>query len=62
MEERDSISATLEDLAHRDLTDQFLELSKTIGRDVATGRLLSPADAFAPGKGKQLKLRLFQLR
>jgi hypothetical protein len=46
VEERDSIFATLEILADRDLTDRLLDLSKTIDRDVASGRLLTTADVF----------------
>jgi len=44
--ERESILATLEILADRELTDRLLSLSKTIDRDVATGRLLTTADVF----------------
>ena len=44
--ERDSIFATLEILADRDLTDRLLALSKTLDRDVAAGRLLTTADVF----------------
>jgi hypothetical protein len=44
--ERDSIFATLEILADRDLTDRLLNISKTIDRDVAAGRLLTTADVF----------------
>jgi hypothetical protein len=44
--ERDSILATLEILADRDLTDRLLALSKTLDRDVAAGRLLTTADVF----------------
>jgi hypothetical protein len=46
VEERDSIFATLEILADRDLTDRLLDLSKTIDRDTAAGRLLTTADVF----------------
>jgi hypothetical protein len=46
VKERDSIIATLEILADRDLTDRLLNLSKTIDRDVAVGRLLTTADVF----------------
>lgn len=46
VKERDSIFATLEILADRDLTDRLLSLSKTIDRDVAAGRLLTTADVF----------------
>lgn len=44
--ERESILATLEILADRELTDRLLSLSRTVDRDVATGRLLSTADVF----------------
>jgi len=44
--ERDSIIATLEILADRDLTDRLLNLSKTIDNDFAAGRLLTTADVF----------------
>jgi PHD/YefM family antitoxin component YafN of YafNO toxin-antitoxin module len=44
--ERESILATLEILADRELTDRLLSLSKTIDRDVASGRLLTTADVF----------------
>jgi PHD/YefM family antitoxin component YafN of YafNO toxin-antitoxin module len=44
--ERESILATLEILANRELTDRLLTLSKTIDEDVATGRLLTTADVF----------------
>lgn len=46
VKERDSVFATLEILADRDLTDRLLSLSKTIDRDVAAGRLLTTADVF----------------
>jgi PHD/YefM family antitoxin component YafN of YafNO toxin-antitoxin module len=46
LNERDSILATLEILADRELTDRLLGLSKTIDRDVAAGRLLTTADVF----------------
>jgi hypothetical protein len=46
LEEHDSILATLEILANRDLTDRLLALSKTIDDDVAAGRLLTAADVF----------------
>ena len=46
VEERESILATLEVLADRDLTDRLLRLSKTIDEDVAAGRLLGTADVF----------------
>jgi|SRR5437899_2499057 len=45
--ERESILATLELLADRELTDRLLSLSKTIDDDdVAAGRLLKTADVF----------------
>ncbi len=44
--ERESVLATLEILADRELTDRLLSLSKTIDRDVAAGRLLTTADVF----------------
>ena len=44
--ERESILATLEILADRELTDRLLSLSKTIDDDVAAGRLLTTADVF----------------
>lgn len=46
VKERESIVATLEILADRELTDRLLNLSKTIDDDVAAGRLLSTADVF----------------
>jgi K+-sensing histidine kinase KdpD len=46
LRERESILATLEILADRDLTDRLLNLSKTIDKDVAAGRLLTTADVF----------------
>ena len=44
--ERDSFLATLEILADRELTDRLLASSKTIGDDLAAGRLLTTADVF----------------
>jgi len=44
--ERESIIATLEILADRELTDRLLTLSKTIDDDVAAGRLPTTADVF----------------
>jgi PHD/YefM family antitoxin component YafN of YafNO toxin-antitoxin module len=44
MNERESILATLEILADRELTDRLLTLSKTLDQDVAAGRLLTTAD------------------
>jgi hypothetical protein len=46
VKERDSIFATLEILADRNLTDRLLNLSKTIDSEVAAGRLLTTADVF----------------
>ena len=46
VKERESILATLEILADRELTDRLLSLSKTIDDDVAAGRLLTTADVF----------------
>ena len=44
--ERESVLATLEILADRELTDRLLTLSKTIEDDLAAGRLLTTADVF----------------
>ncbi len=44
--ERESILATLEILADRELTDRLLKLSNTIDSDVRAGRLLKTADVF----------------
>lgn len=44
--ERESILATLEILADRELTDRLLALSKTIDDDVAAGWLLTTRDVF----------------
>jgi PHD/YefM family antitoxin component YafN of YafNO toxin-antitoxin module len=46
VKERESIIATLEILADRDLTDRLLRLSKTIDDDVVAERLLRTADVF----------------
>ncbi len=46
LNERESILATLEILADRELTDRLLTLSKTIDADVAAGRLLTTAEVF----------------
>ena len=46
LKERESILATLEILADRELTNRLLTLSKTIDDDVASGRLLTTADVF----------------
>lgn len=45
--ERESILATLEILADRELPGRLLSLSKTIDSDVAAGRLLTFSDVFA---------------
>ena len=44
--ERESILATLEILADRELTDRLLSSSKTIDDDVTAGRLLTTEDVF----------------
>jgi hypothetical protein len=46
VKERESIFATLEILADRELTDRLLNLSKTVDKDVAAGRLLTTAGVF----------------
>jgi hypothetical protein len=46
VKERESIMATLEVLADRELTDRLLNLARTIDDDVAAGRLLATADVF----------------
>jgi PHD/YefM family antitoxin component YafN of YafNO toxin-antitoxin module len=46
MSERESILATLEILADRELTDRLLKLSKTVDQDLAAGRLLTTEDVF----------------
>jgi PHD/YefM family antitoxin component YafN of YafNO toxin-antitoxin module len=46
LKERESIMATLEILADRELADRLLNLSKTIDHRVASGRLLTTADVF----------------
>jgi hypothetical protein len=46
VKERESVLATLEILADRELTDRLLNLSKTIDHDVRSGRLLTTADVF----------------
>lgn len=46
VKERESILATLEILADRELTERLLTLSKTIDADVASRRLLTTADVF----------------
>jgi hypothetical protein len=47
VKERESIIATLEILADRELTDRLLNLSRTLEDDVAAGRLLTTADVFS---------------
>jgi PHD/YefM family antitoxin component YafN of YafNO toxin-antitoxin module len=44
--ERESILATLEILADRELADRLLHLAETVDEDVAAGRLLKTADVF----------------
>ncbi len=44
--ERESFLATLEILADRKLTDHLMSLSKTIDKDVKSGRLLKTEDVF----------------
>jgi hypothetical protein len=53
----ESIIATLEILADRELAKRLLKLSKTIDDDLAAGRLLTTADAFGPqaSPGKRSK-------
>lgn len=46
LNERESVLATLEILADRELTDRLLALSKTIDDDLEAGRLLTTADVF----------------
>jgi len=46
VKERESIRATLEILADREIVDRLLALSKTIDDEVAVGRLLTTADVF----------------
>jgi K+-sensing histidine kinase KdpD len=46
VKERESVLATLEILADRELTDRLLALSKGVDDDVAAGRLLTTADVF----------------
>ena len=46
MKERESILATLEILADRELADRLLKLSKSIDENVRDGRLLKTADVF----------------
>jgi hypothetical protein len=47
VKERESIIATLEVLADRELTDRLLNLSRILDDDVAAGRLLTTADVFS---------------
>lgn len=44
--ERESILATLEILADRELAEYLLDLAETIDDDLAAGRLLKTADVF----------------
>jgi hypothetical protein len=46
LRERESVLATLEILADRELTDRLLRLSRTLDDDVAAGRLLTTAEVF----------------
>lgn len=46
MRERESILATLEILADRDLTSRLLKLARTIDADVRAGRLHTMEDVF----------------
>jgi PHD/YefM family antitoxin component YafN of YafNO toxin-antitoxin module len=46
MRERESILATLEVLADRDLTSRLLKLAETIDGDVSAGRLHSMEEVF----------------
>lgn len=46
LSERESILATLEILADRELADRLLTLSESIDQDVAAGRLLTMTDVF----------------
>ncbi len=45
--ERESVAATLEILADRELTERLLSLAKTIDRDVQCNRLLTMEEVFA---------------
>jgi hypothetical protein len=45
--ERESVLATLEILADRQLTERLLSLAKTIDRDVQRNRLLTMEEVFA---------------
>jgi hypothetical protein len=44
--ERESVLATLEILADRELTERLLTLSKTIDEDVSAGQLLTTDEVF----------------
>ena len=46
LRERESVLATLEVLADRELTDRLLNLSRTLDDDVASDRLLTIAEVF----------------
>ncbi len=46
LRERESILATLEILADRELRDRLLNLSRTLDDDVESGRLLTTAEVF----------------
>jgi hypothetical protein len=46
LRERESVLATLEILADRELTDRLLKLSRTLDDDVAADRLLTAVDVF----------------
>jgi hypothetical protein len=55
MKEQDSVLATLEILADRELTERLIRLSKTIDDDVVAGWLLTTADVLEKGQAKSLK-------
>src|SRR6266853_2673613 len=46
MRERDSILATLEVLADRELTNRLLKLGETLDEDISAGRLHAMEDVF----------------
>ncbi|HXE31824.1 MAG TPA: hypothetical protein VN515_08495 [Terriglobales bacterium] len=46
VQERDSMLATMEILADRELTDRLLALAATLDQDIAAGRLLNVTDVF----------------
>jgi hypothetical protein len=46
MRERESILATLEILADRELTDRLLKLAGTLDKDVRAGRLYGMEEVF----------------